>query len=129
VDDSHTFFWLVGLCEGEAYFGLHRGTPVLEVECKDEHVIARIAAMFLMDYTRRDRRKGRPTHAVTFRVRMSGRRAMQVMKRLQPYMSPRRARRIQQIEDEYCSRNGGARDYNRIPLPPLVELPYTVESA
>lgn len=129
MDDSHTFFWLVGVCEGEAYFGYSasRKNPVLEVEMKDEHVIARIAALFGVNYARRDRRATRPETSVTYRVTLGGRRALQVMKRLQPYMSPRRARAIQQVEDAYCAQHEANRDYNRIPLPPLVEVPYIVE--
>jgi hypothetical protein len=129
VDDSHTFFWLVGVCEGEAYFGYSKRntSPVLEVEMKDEHVIARIAALFNVVYARRDRRETRPASSVTYRVKLGGKRALQVMKRLQPYMSPRRARAIQQVEDAYCSEHVANRDYNRIPLPPLVDLPYVVE--
>lgn len=129
MDDSHTFFWFVGVCEGEAYFGYRAGskTPVLEVEMKDEHVVARIAALFDKPYSRRDRRALRPQSSVTYRVTLSGRRALQVMKRLQPYMSPRRARAIQQVEDRYLAEHTSRLDYNRIPLPPLVDVPYALE--
>lgn len=129
MDDSHTFFWLVGVCEGEAYFGYYtsRKTPVIEIEMKDEHVIARVAAIFSVSYIRRDRRAERPESSVTYRVALRGRRALQVMKRLQPYMSPRRARAIQQVEDSYLREHANRLDYNRIPLPPLIELPYVVE--
>lgn len=129
IDDSHTFFWLVGVFEGEAYFGYDasRSRPVVQVEMKDEHVIARIAAILGISYMRRDRRSTRPNSSVTYRVTHSGRRAMQLMKRLQPYMSPRRARAIEQIELGYLQDTATALDYNRIPLPPLLEVPYTVE--
>lgn len=129
MDDSHTFFWLVGVCEGEAYFGYNarRGCPSIQIEMKDEHVIARIAALFGLSYTRRDRRATRPESSVTYQVALRGRRALQLMKRLQPYMSPRRARAIQSVEEQYLARNAKALEYNRIPLPPLVELPYKVE--
>ena len=129
MDDSHTFFWLVGVCEGEAYFGYSARTrsPVVEIEMKDEHVIARLAAMFSKSYIRRDRRAERPGTSVTYRVALRGRKALQLMKRLQPYMSPRRARAIQQVEDSYLRDHTDSLDYNRIPLPPLVDLPYVVE--
>lgn len=129
MDDSHTFFWFVGVCEGEAYFGYNASvkSPVLEVEMKDEHVIARIAALFDKPYSRRDRRATRPQTSVTYRVTLAGRRALQVMKRLQPYMSPRRARAIQQVEDRYLTDHIHRVDYNRFPLPPLVDVPYMVE--
>lgn len=131
MDDTSTFFWLVGVCEGEAYFGynLRAKRPVLEVEMKDEHVIARIAAMFHVSYSRRDRRAGRANVAVTYRVRLTGSLALQVMKRFQPYLSPRRSRTIQQIEEHYLRDHATKPHYNRIPLPPLVEVPYLVERA
>lgn len=129
MDDSHTFFWLVGICEGEAYFGYDRSknSPRLEVEMKDEHVIARIAALFDKHYTRRDRRAENPKNSVTYRVRLGGRLALQVMKRLQPYLSPRRSRAIQAVEEAYLTSHKDEAHYNRIPLPPLVEVPYTLE--
>lgn len=129
MDDSHTFFWLVGVFEGEAYFGYlaSQRSPVIQVEMKDEHVIARIAAILGLSYSRRDRRESRPNSAVTYRLMLRGRRAMQLMKRFQPYMSPRRARSIEQVEVAYLERTGITPEYNRVPLPPLVEVPYMVE--
>jgi hypothetical protein len=129
LDDSHTFFWLVGVCEGEAYFGYaaRQKNPVIEIEMKDEHVIARLAAIFGVSYLRRDRRASRPHVSVTYRVKLGGRRALKLMKRLQPYMSPRRARAIQQVEDAFLQDKRTVDDYNRVPLPPLTELPYMVE--
>jgi len=127
TDDSHTFFWLVGLCEGEAYFGFTRESPVIQIEMVDEHVVARLASMFGVSYCRRDRRTTRPGTTVAYKMAIRGRRALQVMKRLQPYMSPRRARAIQIIEDRYISKHVDGGDYARIPLPPLLELPYVLE--
>lgn len=128
MDDSHTFFWLVGVCEGEAYFGYStsKKSPQLQLEMKDEHVIARIAALFGMSYGRRDRRAERPDTSVTYRVSLSGRRALQVMKRLQPYLSPRRSRAIQAVEDYYVKDHADKLHYDRFPLQPLVDVPYVV---
>jgi hypothetical protein len=129
VNDTHTFFWLVGVFEGEAYFGYSKPSsqPRIEVEMKDEHVVARIAALFAITYSRRDRRTDRPGVSLTYRVAITGRKAMQVMKRIQPYMSPRRARTIQQIEDQYLAARGASADYSKFALPPLVDVPYIVE--
>lgn len=129
MDDTHTFFWLVGVFEGEAYFGYQRSTkkPRIEVEMKDEHVVARVAAMLKVNYQRRDRRATRPGTSITYRVALSGQRALRLMKRMQPHMSPRRARAIQQIEEEYLRDHDQVVDYDRIPFPPLVEVPYLVE--
>jgi hypothetical protein len=129
VNDTHTFFWLVGVFEGEAYFGYSTGkrTPRIEVEMKDEHVIARIASLFSVGYSRRDRRHNRPETSITYRVTLTGRRAMQVMKRVQPYMSPRRARAIQQVDERYRESRSADEDYSKFPLPPLMEVPYIVE--
>jgi len=129
LDDSHTFFWLVGVFEGEAYFGYAIGQkrPIIEVEMKDEHVVARVAAILGASYYRRDRRDSRPNSSVTYRVSISGKRALQLMKRLQPYLSPRRARTIAQVEEAFLRDARDAPRYDKIPLPPLVEVPYMVE--
>jgi hypothetical protein len=129
VDDTHTFFWLVGLFEGEAYFGMDssKGSAVIQVEMKDEHVIARLAAMFDLNYQCRDRRSTRPSSSVTYRVKLQGEKALRLMQRIKPYMSPRRARAIQMVEDRMVERAKLLFEARRVPLPRLVELPYTVE--
>lgn len=129
MDDSHTFFWLVGVSEGEGYFGYNASqkSPVFEIEMKDEHVIARIAALFHVSYSRRDRRATRPGTSVTYRMALRGRRALQIMKRLQPYLSPRRGRAIQGVEESYVRDHEDQPHYSRFPLPPLIDVPYTVE--
>ena len=129
MDESHTFFWLVGVMEGEAYFGYVRSKgPRLEVEMKDEHVVARVASIFGVAYQRRDRRHSKPSSSVTYRCTLGGVRALRIMKRLQPYMSPRRQRAIQLVEDTYKERHTNALlMYERVPLPSLLDLPYIVE--
>jgi hypothetical protein len=126
-DDIPTFYWLVGLCEGEAWFGYSQRTPHLQVESTDEHVVARIAVILGVSYRRVDYRVTRPNSSVTFKLVLRGRRALQLMKRLQPYLSPRRARAIDQIEQQYLSdRRISILEYRRVPLPPLKDLPYAV---
>lgn len=128
MDDTHTFFWLAGLFEGEACFLYckRRQTPIIELEMKDEHVVARVAAIFTLSYARRDRRLRNPKSQVTYRIRIAGRRAMHLMKRLQPYLSPRRARTIELIEQRFLAEREERSNYTRLPLPPLTEVPYTV---
>lgn len=127
MDDTHTFFWLVGLFEGEACFQYQKAksSPAIELEMKDEHVVARVAAMFNVAYQRRDRRLRNPKAQVTYRVAIRGARALQLMKRLQPYMSPRRARAIESVEQRYLAERDARATYARIHLPPLAEVPYT----
>jgi hypothetical protein len=127
MDDTHTFFWLVGLFEGEACFLYNRARrrPAIEVEMKDEHVIARVASLFSLAYTRRDRRLQNPRSQITYRVAVTGARAMSVMKRLQPYLSPRRARTIERIAEQYLSQEHQQKAFDRLTLPSLTEVPYT----
>lgn len=128
MDDTHTFFWLAGLFEGEACFQYNKArcSPLIELEMKDEHVVARVAAIFRLSYTRRDRRLRNPNMQVTYRIKIVGKRAMHLMKRLQPYLSPRRARTIELIEQRFLADREERSDYTRLPLPPLTEVPYTV---
>lgn len=128
MDETHTFFWLVGLFEGEASFMYNKTarTPIIELEMTDEHVVARVASLFGLSYYRRDRRESHPNSRVSYRTVLRGVRAMHLMKRLQPYLSPRRARTIDSIELRYLEARTLQKDYDRIPLPPLTDVPYTL---
>lgn len=92
----------------------------------DEHVVARVASFFSLAYHRRDRRNKNPEATISYRVVIRGFRAMHLMKRLQPYLSPRRARKIDEVEQLYLAGRTIQRDYERIELPPLIAVPYTV---
>lgn len=131
MQDAATFFWLVGLFEGEASFRYKASerTPVIELEMTDEHVIARVASLFDISYSRRDRRERRNDSMilqVTYRVSLKGGRAMQLMTRMQPFLSPRRARQIDLVEELYLAGRWNTIDYANLPLPPLTSVPFSV---
>lgn len=131
MHDVATFFWIVGLFEGEASFRYKASerTPVIELEMTDEHVIARVASLFGVTYFRRDRR-GRHADGrvlqVTYRCYVCGARSMRLMKWLQPFLSPRRARQIDAVETQYLAGRWNTIDYDNLPLPTLQSVPFSV---
>ena len=128
MDDTHTFFWLVGVLEGEGTFLWYpnKGKAIIEMEMKDEHVVARVAALWGVSYYRRDRRERNPNSAVTYQVRLTGVRAIQLMERLAPYMSPRRQRTITRVTMGYRASHPNMPEAGRVPLLTLTHVPYTL---
>lgn len=96
--EALTIAWLAGLCEGECSFlrpaPSRPASPMVDLEMTDEPVIARVAGLLGVRYRRRDRRALKPNSQVTYHVRVSGRRAVQLMLTLRPWMSPRRQAQI-----------------------------------
>lgn len=99
---------------------------VIEMEMKDEHVVARVAALWGVSYYRRDRRERNPNSAVTYQVRITGARAVQLMERLAPYMSPRRQRTITRVTTGYREKHPDMPEAGRVPLLTLTHVPYTL---
>lgn len=106
MTDETNFFWLVGLLEGEGSFLKPSPSkprePKIDVEMKDEDVIRRVSALFGVGYRKRDRH--RENASVTFHVRLAGKRAVQLMWRLRPYLSERRQQQIDRAVQCYIDR-------------------------
>lgn len=98
IDDALTIAWLAGLCEGECSFlrpsPSRPASPMVDLEMTDEPVIARVATLLGVRYRVRDRRATKPNSQVSYHVRVGGRRAVQLMLTLRPWMSPRRQAQI-----------------------------------
>lgn len=95
-----SFFWLVGLFEGEGYFykGRPGERPILRVEMTDQDVIARAAALLATSTVRDQRhRGGRKDTAV---ARMTGLKAAEMMAMMQPFLSRRRREQIENALDD-----------------------------
>jgi hypothetical protein len=98
--------WLAGLLEGEGTF--HKGppckpnSPVVRVQMVDEDVIARAAMLmdtpYLRRYTERHRTNGL---SPAYEARLTGGRAVALMKRLRPLMGERRRRQIEEAVASY----------------------------
>ena len=131
MEEDHTFFWLVGLFEGEASFGYkaQTRTPVIELEMTDEHIIARVASFFGISYFRRDRRgsvRAGQSLQVSYRCYIAGARSMRLMKGLQPFLSPRRSRQIDAVEAQYLAGRWNTIDYINLPLPTFESVPFSL---
>lgn len=96
VPPLSVFAWFVGLVEGEASFlrpsPSRPRNPKLEIEMTDEVIIRKVAALLGVKYRIRDREKANTK--VAYHVRIVGRRAVQLMWSIRPYMSPRRQAQI-----------------------------------
>lgn len=96
------FHWLVGLLEGEGSFMAaspsRPNEPRLEVEMKDRPVMARFAAFVGASVIERQRKRvhadGTEDTIVIYRVRVAGKRAVRLMRTIQPYLCARRQHQI-----------------------------------
>ena len=88
------FSWLVGILEGEAYFGCPAGHPQIVVSMTDRDVVEKISEYF---------QKSIVTHATTHqdqhRVKVTGRKALYIAEQVEPYMSVRRKEQIAKMKE------------------------------
>lgn len=108
--DPCDLHWLAGLLEGEGSFFTEKirsetRYAVIEVTMTDEDVVKRAAG--LMDVSvafRHAPAKIMAGHKPTYRARLRGRRAEDLMRQLMPLMGQRRASRIKGILEERMCR-------------------------
>jgi len=108
--DELTLHWLAGLLEGEGSFcvGLpsNPGAPFIHVNMADEDVIAKLGGIFEVHYhvscPKRYREKG---WRQAFSVRLTGKRAVELMTLLRPLMGQRRQRQLDRAIADYKGDN------------------------
>lgn len=108
--DDRDLYWMAGLLEGEGCFtwaplrgGSGRKTPLIQLVINDYDVAKRYADLVGNSVgikTRKSPRKG------GYRVRTTGRPAVNLMGLLRPHMGGRRRSRIDGIVAEYCGEAG-----------------------
>lgn len=102
--------WLVGILEGEGYFGYERGTCRVIVGMTDEDTIHRVAGLLERVLNERVNireeapRPGR-TEQQMYRISITGKKARQVMRHVVHHMSFRRRQKIWQALNGYTSPN------------------------
>lgn len=96
--------WLAGYLEGEGSFmkgpPSNSGLPVVSFQTTDEDIAARVAAMFAVSYF--STAKARDYYKDAFRARLSGSRAVGLMKKLRPFMGVRRQAQIDTAIQSYA---------------------------
>lgn len=99
---------LIGLLEGEGYFGTSSSggkLPVICVNMTDKDVIEWLANLFGCNYYQRDSNKynenSKSIWKICYSVKISGRKAAIIMQLILPYMSIRRKSRIIEILDNW----------------------------
>lgn len=125
IDHWKNFFWFVGLCEGEACFLYNKAqaSPRISISMTDEEPVARVAALFGISYWNplKTNLAGKPV----YRVELQGRRALQVMLRLEPYLCARRQAAIRNVIRRYqADRPHIVVQYE--PIPSLKSVPYAL---
>jgi hypothetical protein len=103
--DKSEFMWLAGLLEGEGYFGSGRtGNPRVALNMTDEDVVLRALPLMQATHIRSYDPKGNRKRL--YLVDVSGRRALDLMKRILPYMGERRSMKIRETIRRAAARPG-----------------------
>jgi hypothetical protein len=98
MGEGESWYWLIGILEGEGWFSLatgKHGSPVVGVKMRDEAVIARVAALCGRKYYARPSKNA--AHSDTFETRLYGAEALALMEKVLPYMCERRQRQIEDV--------------------------------
>lgn len=102
---EQNFFWLVGLLEGEGSFMCpppsRPNEPRVEIEMTDQDTMLRVAALVGLKLQTR-RREGK----TIYRVRLAGRRAVQLMVDLRAFLCSRRQGQIARALAQYSLPTG-----------------------
>lgn len=97
-------YWLAGLLEGEGSFMAGPPSapnqPRISVQMTDLDVIERVAALFGVSYIH-ERQGSKAHHATAYTVNVRGTRAMDLMRKLKPFMGDRRQLQIEDALDSY----------------------------
>lgn len=107
--DQFELGWLIGILEGEGYFGYERGTCRVIVGMSDEDTINRVALLFEkilgvdVNVIEEAQRQGRLDHAAMYRLNLTGQRARKIMRLVVRHMSFRRRQRIWQCLNGYVA--------------------------
>lgn len=100
---SEDFFWLVGILEGEGSFMRPSPSsshyPKIDLEMRDEDVIKRVSVLWGISYRKRDRH--RLNTSITYHIRLTGSRAVRLMRAVYPYLSSRRKEQVLRACNEY----------------------------
>ena len=93
--------WLAGLLDGEGCFMWSKNSPIISLQMADEDIVARFCRLTFSRY----RAASRPAskHKTMFTAVISGQPAIELMIRVQPWMSVRRASRIAEIRTKYLA--------------------------
>jgi hypothetical protein len=95
--------WLAGILEGEGCFWIHQKSstqryPKVTITMTDEDVVANVARLLGSSVTPQ---KARGNRKPTYKTQLTGKRAVQAMKLVRPYMHGRRQEKIDEILGEF----------------------------
>ena len=121
------FSWFVGIFEGEGSITVDKSKggagPTLQIRMTDEDVIQKVAHICNANYDTYQPTKRGVTgelYKTQYRVRISGRKAIEMMELIQPYLSKRRKEQYQVIKENYHPK----KTYKTEGYVPAVKKPY-----
>ena len=101
--DRNTFFWLVGILEGEGSFikpiPSRPNDPAIQIEMTDEDIISKVSKLFKKKYCKIAPRKEH--YKSSYRAESRGKKAVKLMKELYPHMGERRKSQIKEAITVY----------------------------
>ena len=99
------FWWLVGILEGEGYFGYEKWSQRVQVKMTDLDTIEKVAGIFNKITGRcpaiHESPNKNPNDSLPYVIAIHGAEARQVMEMIVPHMSARRKQRIWQSLNGY----------------------------
>jgi hypothetical protein len=115
MSENEEFYWLVGLLEGEGSFmkppPSSPNAPRISINMTDEDVIARVAVIFKRKYQFIKSRN--INHKDSYRVTLSGKRAIEFMIACRHIMSKRRQRQIDEALSKYDGSLRSVKDFEQ----------------
>jgi hypothetical protein len=100
---------LGGLCEGEAYFSHHNGSPAIKIDMTDEDVLQRVAALFRVKVSGPRQPKGKPSYKPVWSVHIHGYTAVSWMMTLYSFLGVRRRAAVRKALGAWNAAPGKAR--------------------
>jgi|SRR5689334_14523165 len=115
MNENEEFYWLVGLLEGEGSFmkppPSSPNAPRVSINMTDEDIIARVAVIFKRKH--QFIKSKNLKHKNSYRVTLSGKRAVELMIACRPAMSKRRQRQIDEALAKYDGSLRSVKDFEQ----------------
>lgn len=101
--EDKDLFWLVGILEGEGYFGILNlpGTAIVSVQMVDLDIIERIHILLNATSKITIRKPKKYNHLETYTTKVQSFKAVELMLLVYPYMGIRRRKQIHAILTKY----------------------------
>ena len=103
--ETRELFWLIGWLEGEGYFGISNGTPIVSGNATDLDIVESATALMSPDqkYKIKSKKGLKIGYKSVYQIRIFSRQAAILMRTILPWMSSRRSIRIKKALTHFDS--------------------------